>query len=96
MNVTYEYVLELAKQLKPAEQTALIENLKAAQSGQITRELLLAEFERRKASGAFDRPNDLYFGKYANLDLDISAEELEATIHEAATAWEEELDEFHD
>lgn len=95
MNVTYEYVLELAKQLKPAEQTALIENLKAAQSGQITRERLLAEFERRKASGAFEHTESLY-GKYANPSLDISAEALEATIHEAATAWEEELDEFSD
>lgn len=94
MNVTYEYVLELAKQLKPAEQTALIENLKAAQSGQITRELLLAEFERRWSMGGAETDN-LYFGKYANPDINISAEELEATIHEAANAWEEELDEYN-
>ncbi len=93
MNVTYEYVLELAKQLKPAEQTALIENLKAAQSGQITRELLLAEFEHRWSRRGIETDN-LYFGKYANPDVNISAEELESTIHEAATAWEEELDEF--
>jgi hypothetical protein len=93
MAVNYEYVLQLAKKLKPEEQTALIEQLRAQQRGQITREALLAEFERRKAAGAFVDAEDLY-GKYANPAVDISEEELEATIREASTEWEKELDEF--
>ena len=93
MVVRYEEVLELAKQLKPEEQAALIETLRARTTGRVTREMLLAEFERRKAAG--DTGNDtLYFGKYANPKVNISTEELEATLHEAATEWEKEIDEF--
>jgi hypothetical protein len=91
--ISYEYVLELAKQLTPVEQRALIEQLRARQSGHVTREMLLAEFERRKAAGAAEH-DTLYFGKYANPAVDVNAEAIEATLHEAATEWEKELDEF--
>jgi hypothetical protein len=91
MAVSYEYVLQLAKQLKPEEQNALIEQLRAQQRGQITREALLAEFERRKAAGAFERAEDLY-GKYANPAVDISVEELEATLREIGTEWKKQFD----
>jgi hypothetical protein len=94
MAVNYAHVLELAKQLTPEEQTALIETLRAKQRGQVTREMLLAEFERRKATGE-DKHDDLYFGKYANPSVNVSEEQLLADIHEAATEWEKELDEFY-
>lgn len=87
VTVSYEYVLELAKQLTPAEQTALIEQLRARQSGRITREMLLAEFECREAPGAAEH-DTLFFGKYANPAVDLSAEAIEATLHEVATEWE--------
>jgi hypothetical protein len=93
MAVRYEDVLELAKQLKPEEQTALIEYLRARQTGQVTREMLLAEFERRKAAGLFENAESLY-GKFAEPYVELSEEELEATIREASTEWEKELDEF--
>src|SRR5690242_16665719 len=93
MAVRYEDVLVLAKQLKPEEQIALIEYLRARQTGQVTREMLLAEFERRKAAGLFENAESLY-GKYAEPRVDISEAELEATIREASTEWEKELDEF--
>ena len=93
MVVRYEDVLELAKQLTPEEQTALIEHLRARQTGQVTREMLLAEFERRKAAGLFENAQSLY-GKYAEPRVDISEEALEASIREASTEWEKELDEF--
>ena len=93
MAVRYEDVLELAKQLTPEEQTALIEYLRARQSGQVTRAMLLAEFERRKAAGLFENAESLY-GKFAVPHVDISEEVLEATIREASTEWEKELDEF--
>jgi hypothetical protein len=95
MAVNYAHVLELAKQLTPEEQTALIETLRAKQRGQVTREMLMAEFERRKAAGLFENAESLY-GKYANPDIDISAEQLEADIREAATEWEKELDDYND
>jgi hypothetical protein len=94
MAVNYADVLEMAKQLTPEEQTALIETLRAKQRGQVTREMLLAEFERRKAAGE-DQHDNLFFGKYANPSVDISEEQLLADIHEAATEWEKELDEFY-
>ena len=93
MAVRYEDVLELAKQLKPEEQIALIEYLRARQSGQVTREMLLAEFERRKSAGLFENAESLY-GKFAEPRVDITEEALETTIREASTEWEKELDEF--
>jgi hypothetical protein len=95
MAANYAQVLELAKQLTPEEQTALIETLRAKQRGQVTREMLMAESERRKAAGLFENAESLY-GKYANPDIDISAEQLEADIREAATEWEKELDDYND
>ena len=43
MVVRYEDVLELAKQLKPEEQTALIETLRTRTNGRVSREMLLGK-----------------------------------------------------
>ena len=77
--VTFEQVYQLAEQLKEEEQAALAEKLLAKRprkfTGQVTREMLLAEHERLKAAGAFENVESLY-GKYANPDVDVNEEEL--------------------
>jgi hypothetical protein len=95
LNTSYKQILELVRQLKPEEKTALVEELRAEQSGRVTREMLLAEFERRKAAGA-DRHDSLFFGKYAYPPIELSSEELAATLKEVATEWEKELDDLAD
>lgn len=96
-DVTFEQVYKLAKQLPSEERAELVERLQETlprkfASG-VTREMLLAEHKRLKASGAFDNVESL-FGKYANPEVDISAEELEAYLHEIGTEWEKEMDEI--
>lgn len=96
-DVTFEQVLELAEQLTSEERARLVERLQATlplqQTGPVTREQLLAEFERKKAAGAFDNLESLR-GKYANPDLDVSEEELNAYLHQIRTEWEKEIDDI--
>jgi hypothetical protein len=85
----------MAEQLNRAEQAALVERLQSRLSGRVTREALLAEFERRKEARVFQDAESLY-GKYAEPSVDLSAEELEASIREFSTEWEKELDDDAD
>jgi hypothetical protein len=64
---TLDDVYHAAMQLPPDEQDALFSRLQAARAntGSITREQVLAEFERRKAAGAFDNVESLR-NKYRN------------------------------
>ncbi len=96
-DVTFEQVLEMAEQLTAEERARLVEWLQAKIprkfTGQVTREMLLAEHERLKAAGAFENVESLY-GKFANPEVDISEEELNAYLHEIGTEWEKEMDEI--
>jgi hypothetical protein len=96
-DITFEQVFELAKQLPSDERAELVERLQDTLpqklSAQGTRELLLTEFERKKASGAFHQLPSLR-GKYAKPDIDVSAEEIQTYLHEIGTEWEQEMDEF--
>jgi hypothetical protein len=96
-DVTLEQVLELADQLSAEERAALVEHIQASlvikPDYGVTGEQLLRELEDLRASGAFEHVESLR-GKYANPNVDISAEELDAYLHEIATEWEKELDEF--
>jgi hypothetical protein len=59
-----------------------------------TREQLIAELESLRTASDFDHVESLP-NKYANFALDdMTNEQLSADIHEAATEWEQELDEF--
>ena len=59
-----------------------------------TREQLIAELEALQAAGAFEHVESLR-NAYANPALaQLTDEQLLADIHEAATEWEQELDEF--
>ncbi len=96
--VTLEDVVHLAEQLTPDEQAALVKHLQArlqsaAPPYRLTREQVLAEFDRRKARGVFETA-EILRNKYANPAIDLTEEELLGVIHEAATEWEKELDEF--
>lgn len=97
--VTFEQVYKLAEQLPVEEQIDLAEKLRSKIprkfTGQVTREMLLAEHERLKAVGAFDNVESLY-GKYANPDADVSHEDLLATIREIRDQWKEDFPELND
>ena len=62
--------------------------------GNPTREQLIEKLNNLRASGAFENVESLY-GKYANTNIPaMSEEEFHAQLHDIATEWEQELDEF--
>ena len=83
--VTLEQVYKLAEQLPLDEQMDLVEKLRSKVprkfTGQVTREMLLAEHVRLKADGAFNYVESLY-GKPVIPKADVSHEDLLATIRE--------------
>lgn len=98
--VTLEEVLALAEQLSPEEQMQLTARLQHRARGQyldtggeLTIEAINAYREELKAAGAFNKVPSLA-GMAGPPRLDISFEELQATIREASTEWEQEIDEF--
>ena len=64
-------------------------------SGSVTREQLMAEFERKRQTGVFENAESLY-GKYANPNADVSSEDLLATIREIRDQWKEDFPELND
>lgn len=95
-DITFEEVAQLAEKLTIEEQAALIKRLQQRVQPRrygLTREQVLAEFERRKANGEFENAESLY-GKFAHPGADLDDNSLLKTIHEIATEWEKELDEF--
>jgi len=93
INLTFEELVAAALKLTPAQKAALAQTLQAPLVASPTREELISELEALRAAGAFDHVESLY-GKYAHAGTEASEEELRTTIHEAATQWESELDEF--
>jgi hypothetical protein len=98
-DMTFEQVLESAKQLSLEERALLVEQLQGTLLPPITygstREELLAEFERRKAAGVFNNLESLR-GKFGRPDLNISEEELNATIREIRDQWKEDWEGLDD
>jgi hypothetical protein len=95
-DVTLDEVIGLVEQLPGRDRAALLAHLQidlAASEDDVTRESLLAEHARLKASGAFDRVESLA-NRYARPELALTEEELDATLHEIRTEWEKEIDEF--
>ncbi len=93
-DITFEQVYEWAKQLPSEKRAELVERLQETLPHKwtrpVTREMLLAEFERKKAAGAFKNLESLR-GKFANPHVSIGAEELDAYLHEIGTEWEQEI-----
>lgn len=95
--VTLEQVLRLAEQLNAEDRAALLQHLQAMllpeSDSPPTRETLLAEFEQLRAIGAFDTARSLR-NQYAEPPLELSDEELRASIHDLSTQWEQDLGHF--
>jgi hypothetical protein len=96
--MTLEDIYRAAIQLPPDQQSALIERLQRHRSTvphePLTREKLIVELERRRASGAFKQSDNL-MNKYYNPAVDdLTDEQLRADIHEFSTEWKKELDEY--
>jgi len=94
-DITFEEILQAAQKLNPQQKALLIQSLEIppVDIGP-TREELIAELEALRAAGAFDNVESPR-NKYANPALEaLTDEQLSADIHEAATEWEKELDEF--
>lgn len=85
-----EQVLELVKQLTPAEQSEVARHI-ATTSPVFTHDDLQVYFERRRAEGA---TNESLRGKYVIPAAELSYEESKAYLREIGTEWEKEIDEF--
>ena len=91
--MTVDEIAVEAERLGPEERIRLIQRLQATLDAPvidigITREQLVAELEQLWAAGEFEHVESLY-GKYMG-GPGISIEDL----HQIATEWESELDEF--
>jgi hypothetical protein len=96
LKLTLEELVAAAQKLPPSQQAVLVHRLQQTEQEQkkgFTREQAISELEALRAEGAFDQVESL-FGKYAGSGVDVTAEELSATLHKDATEWENELDEF--
>lgn len=93
MSLDFEYVLQLARQLKPEEQSALAEQLQSVVSAHDKRAKLLSAFSERVAHAQSHVPA-LHFGRFADPAVHLSTEQLNNTIKSASTAWEDELDDL--
>src|SRR5258708_7162739 len=94
-NITFEEIIRAAQQLSPEQKALLVQRLDAPPLDMgPTREALIAELEALRIAGAFEHLDSLR-NKYAKPGLDnLTDGQLSADIHEAATEWEKELDEF--
>lgn len=95
VDITFAEIMQAAQKLNPEQKALLVQSLEMPSLDMgPTREQLIAELDSLRAAGAFDQVESL-LNKYANPALDdLTDEQLSADIHEAATAWEQELDEF--
>jgi hypothetical protein len=93
--LTFDEILQAAQKLTREQKALLAQSLNPPPETEgLTREKVLAEFKRRKAAGMFKNAKSLR-NKYYNPALDdLTDEQLLADIHEIATEWEKELDEF--
>jgi hypothetical protein len=92
-DITFEDLIEAVQKLT-SEQKTLLKNKLDEPNMEPTRETLLAEFEAQRAAGEFNNVESLR-NRYAKPGSDdLSDEALLKTIHDAATEWEQELDEF--
>ncbi|MBZ0316621.1 MAG: hypothetical protein K8L91_09395 [Anaerolineae bacterium] len=91
-HITFETIVQAVHELTPAQKMALIFSLQRemTQEVELTREQALAELEALRAAGAFDQVESLR-GKYANPNIEITDDELNAYLHEIGTAWDSDI-----
>jgi hypothetical protein len=81
--------------LSPQQKTILMRSLELPmQSSNLTREILLTEWESLRKSGAFSRVSSLRDAYSRAAHANLSDEQLAADIRASATAWEHEIVEF--
>jgi hypothetical protein len=87
-------VFRAAMKLPPDQQDVLLSRLQTLRSRppRMTREQVLAEFERRKAAGAFDRVESMRNVLVNPAVNDLTDEELRSQLRGFSTEWEQELD----
>ena len=89
-NITFTELMQAVQKLTPEQKATLRRALEASP----TREQLIAELEAQRAAGVFKQVESMR-NQYANPDLaHLTDQDLTTTIHDAATEWEQELDEF--
>lgn len=93
--LTFEEVVQAARQLRPEQKVALIKTLQAETPPVIgTRANLIAELEALRTVGAFQRVDSLR-NQYPSPVLQrITDQELLAAIHEAATEYEVDIEDL--
>jgi hypothetical protein len=93
-DMTFEQVLESARQLSTAERALLVEELQETLLPEpddgITIEQLDAELAQLRAAGAFEHVESLR-GKFARPGVDLSEEELNISIREIRDQWKEDM-----
>ncbi len=94
-DITFEEIIQAAQKLNPQQKALLIRSLEMPPFDLgPTREELITELEVLRSAGAFNSVESLR-NKFANPALnDLTDDQLSADIHDAATEWEKELDEF--
>jgi hypothetical protein len=96
--MSFDQIVRAAQQLTPQERDELIARLRGGSESSSERCALLrgeivAEFERRKAAGAFNNLESLK-GKFARPGNHADADEMEAYLRGLSTEWEEDLDDL--
>ena len=87
--LTYDEIAVAAENLSEAERLTLIARL---QRGLDERRRLLAEFERRKQAGDFQRATSMR-GKYASPPAAaLTEDQLRNALHQIGTEWEDDLE----
>ncbi len=95
-DLTFEQIVQAVQKLTPSQKAALVQTLHTDdENNRLTREQAIAELQALRAAGAFDHVESLA-GKYARPGIDVSAEDLNAYLHEIGTEWEQELDDLID
>jgi phosphoribosylformylglycinamidine (FGAM) synthase-like amidotransferase family enzyme len=94
-DITFEEILQAVQKLSPEQKAVLAQSLDGPPLDMgPTREELIAELDALVAAGAFEHVDSLR-NAYANPAVaNLTDEQLMTDIHEAATEWEQELDEF--
>ncbi len=94
-DITFDEILQVAQRLSPQQKTILMRSLELpTPSNNLTREMLLDEWEAMRKSGVFSRVSSLRDAYAHAANANLSDEQLAADIRASATAWEHELVEF--
>ena len=99
MSALLEDVMKLAEQLNSEEQNLLIQRLQVKQreldaTAALSRDELMQRLENLRQMPP--KAENSLLGKYAKPELpELSEAELHAQLHEIASEWEQELNEFH-